>query len=387
MVLNKQFYNSFARIVKCKVLKNSKFCSKLTTQNKKDTHKYLKNLVKFIRNCTYWSRFNKKDDDFPLTDNDIKGKTLHQKHMEYVQYGVYDEFYKYQLTNYFKRNRCSKLKYLSIDTTFVPNKLGTENISHNGFYHNKTGIKISFIVDANGVPIAIRLFSGNISDNTSFEETYQNLLIDLSDTDKYKHTKYERKFLCDSAYDSLRQHINELGYDAIIPQNKRNTKNQNKKIHMTNKEKKHYANRKIVENTNSWIKQYPILNFCYEKTLISYMGLLLLALSIILFNKIQKEKTSETDEEKEKKIQRKENDKQKKKIKYKELQKKQKEKIKKKQKREHNKEIRKEKRNIEIKNCIDQIIKEINNITTINNKSIIKKVERISKKVQKICIK
>lgn len=68
-------------------------------------------------------------------------------------------------------------------------------------------------------------------------------------------------------------------------------------------------------NTNSWIKQYPILNFCYEKTLISYMGLLLLALSIILFNKIQKEKTSETDEEKEKKIQGKENDKQKKKTK------------------------------------------------------------------------
>lgn len=58
--------------------------------------------------------------------------------------------------------------------------------------------------------------------------------------------------------------------------------------------------------------------------------------------------------------------------------KKQKEKIKKKQKRKHNKEIRKEKRNIEIKNCIDQIIKEINNITTINNKSIIKKVEIIS---------
>lgn len=67
--------------------------------------------------------------------------------MEYVKCYVYEEFYKILINNYLKRNRCGKLKYLSCDTTFIMNKLGTEDIKYNGHYYNKPGIKISLIVD------------------------------------------------------------------------------------------------------------------------------------------------------------------------------------------------------------------------------------------------
>ena len=77
----------------------------------------------------------------------------------------------------------------------------------------------------------------------------------------------------------------------------------------------------------SLIKQYPVLSTVYEKTLESYCGLLMLALSIIVFNRIEKEKTIETDEQIEKKRIRKENDKERKKIVYDKMKKKKKDRI------------------------------------------------------------
>ena len=76
----------------------------------------------------------------------------------------------------------------------------------------------------------------------------------MSDTKSLEGTNYIQDsclFLLDSAYDSLRKKINESGFMAIIPQNKRNTKDENKIIHLTEKEKKYYKNRTIVENSNS----------------------------------------------------------------------------------------------------------------------------------------
>lgn len=107
------------------------------------------------------------------------------------------------------------------------------------------------------IPLAIKLVPGNKADCESFMETYNDMLVKTSDTEELKETNYRRIFLLDSAYDSLRKKINDLGYVAIIPQNKRNTKDENKIIHFTKQEKVYYKKRIIVENANSWIKQYP----------------------------------------------------------------------------------------------------------------------------------
>lgn len=79
-------------------------------------------------------------------------------------------------------------------------------------------------------------------------------------------------------------------YKPLIAQNKRKTKNPTLINKLSKKDSVKYKIkiRNVIENSYSWIKQYPILCFQYQKNVQSYVGLLLLASSIILFNKIYK---------------------------------------------------------------------------------------------------
>ena len=65
-----------------------------------------------------------------------------------------------------------------------------------------------------------------------------------------------------------------------------------------------YNKRIINENSFSWIKQYGILNHIYEKSIKSYRGLLLLALSYIVYYKHQNIINAQklTDDEKRKQL-------------------------------------------------------------------------------------
>ena len=72
------------------------------------------------------------------------------------------------------------------------------------------------------------------------------------------------------------------GYIPIIP--KRKTKNT--KTSLTKNEIKIYKKRIIVENFFSWLKKYPKIDKIYEKTIASYTGLLMMVISLIIFNRI-----------------------------------------------------------------------------------------------------
>ena len=50
--------------------------------------------------------------------------------------------------------------------------------------------------------------------------------------------------------------------------------------------------RYIVEHSFAWIKNMPILNQVYEKTIVSYKGLLMMGNTILLANKIIKERNN-----------------------------------------------------------------------------------------------
>lgn len=53
---------------------------------------------------------------------------------------------------------------LSLDSTFITNKKGTEKLGRNIYYRNKRGIKISAIVEDKGIPVNIHLSRGNKHD-------------------------------------------------------------------------------------------------------------------------------------------------------------------------------------------------------------------------------
>jgi len=83
-------------------------------------------------------------------------------------------------------------------------------------------------------------------------------------------------------------YLKRVGYDPIIAYNKRNTKD--KKIIENNelkgKKLKLYKKRVIIESFFSWIKNCPVINQNYQKTITSYKGLLSLASSILISKRI-----------------------------------------------------------------------------------------------------
>ena len=79
-----------------------------------------------------------------------------------------------------------------------------------------------------------------------------------------------------------------LSNTPIINPNNRNHKEENR-IYLNKKQWEIYKKRFIVEASFAWAKHYPVINQIYEKAISSYNGLLQLANSIILSNKIIKD--------------------------------------------------------------------------------------------------
>ena len=63
---------------------------------------------------------------------------------------------------YYKRNYNNKLKYVSTDTSFIPNKKGKDLIGYNKFYNRKNGTKISLITDSKGIPFNLKCYNSLI---------------------------------------------------------------------------------------------------------------------------------------------------------------------------------------------------------------------------------
>jgi transposase len=89
--------------------------------------------------------------------------------------------------------------------------------------------------------------------------------------------------LADKGYDSkkIREIIRSKQYKPIIAPRRTNKKEKS----LTKSEKIIYKKRIIIENSFAWIRMFAKIDKYYEKTLKSFNGLLLLALSIIIFKR------------------------------------------------------------------------------------------------------
>lgn len=119
--------------------------------------KFLKKIIFkkffFLSNCVFQNRYS----------GCINGKNLNNKHNFYVKLVIYRKTYIYILNSYLKNDKYNKLKFLSIDSTFINNK-----------------IKISTIVDINGIPLSLLLIKGSINDSKTLISTFNNLFLDIN---------------------------------------------------------------------------------------------------------------------------------------------------------------------------------------------------------------
>ena len=291
---------------------------KYSPNGKYDNRYFITCLIDFIETSTSWRKY-KGTILYP-----IDGKYLNQIHNKYLKCGVYDEINKQLVEKYLRTDKENKLKYQSIDSSYIQNKQGTINnnyllstkekqknkeilrnnkdlpknqrkklINYIDFYRyngRKKYFKISIICDSYGVPLQISLSSGRGHDVTTLIDNVNNLPTCLNTLRNSKVNRYKQYLLADSAYLSLKNKLflKEKGYISLIAYNKKNTKN--KEIIKKNKfnvtEENIYKKRNIVERSFSWIKNKSVININHQKKIESYTGLLKLACSIITSKRI-----------------------------------------------------------------------------------------------------
>ena len=276
-------------------------------------------LLDFVDTVVSWQKY-RGTIDYP-----IQGKYLNQIHNKFCRAGVYDQILKELTEKYLSREREDKIKIQIIDSSFVANKQGDviesdsllsayevnlnkkirkDNkklpkkerkrerhfVDFNRYNGRKKYIKKDIIVNSYGYILAHNTSSSKRPDSQSLAEIVKKLPASLNTKKNSKVNRYKQNFLADSGYSTKANKLllEKKGYTPIIRFNKRNTKNktilaQNK---MTPKKKQIFKKRYVVEATFAWLKNRPVINQIYERSVTSYNGLFALACSVINSNKI-----------------------------------------------------------------------------------------------------
>lgn len=143
------------------------------------------------------------------------------------------------------------------------------------------GVKISALVDDNGLPLSTVVSPANIHDSKLYLPTLGGLKIKKQ---KGRPIIRPKAITADGAYDSeeIRAHNRKRGIKTNIPVNKRNRK-EPKLGRPIKFDKEVYKKRGAIERFFSWIESYKKIFPRYERSEISYFGLVQLASIMMLW--------------------------------------------------------------------------------------------------------
>lgn len=104
----------------------------------------------------------------------------------------------------------ANLSYVSLDGTLIPSYAFQDNTGYSGKHH-RTGVKLSALVDREGIPVAFQFAKGNVHDVKLAEATLRSLPIRPS-------ILPSPILLADRGYDSFlfRKFLRERGIDPNI---------------------------------------------------------------------------------------------------------------------------------------------------------------------------
>ena len=270
---------SFKDHIKSYILKNSLF--KPNHNSKYSIDQILDAIEYLLITGASWRSFN-----LPVFKaSGIKWQSIRHHFDKFTKANVFQNVYKILLSKYFTTNKSNKLKYLSIDASFIKNQYAS-NVGFNGFCKKKKWSKLSLIVDANGVPISSLLVKGNKADCSLFIGNINNIMIDISY--KSNNNKHKRYFMADSAYDNskIRENITNKNIKPIIWYIRRHRIDKTKNKKFTKKETKIYNKRIIIENCFSWLFQNRRINKRYDKKTINYKSFMFMAFIKILLRRM-----------------------------------------------------------------------------------------------------
>jgi transposase len=275
--MNVQLNVTFKDLVRDHILERQLF--KPSTNTKYSLDQILDVIEYILITGSSWRSLN-----LPVFKNtDIKWQSIYFHFQKFAKANVFKKVYLKLLDRYFTKNKSGKLKYLSIDTSFVKNYCAS-NVAFNGYCKKKRLSKLSLIVDANGVPISALLARGNNSDQKLFYSNIDDPLVRINSQNN--NNKHKRYLLADAIYDTnqIRSKIKHMNITPIIAFNKRNSIKDTRI--MTDKHKQIFRKRMIVENTFSWIYQNHRTNGRYDKLTRTYYSFLFMAFIKILLKRL-----------------------------------------------------------------------------------------------------
>jgi transposase len=251
-------------ILKTKSLKNT--YEKTHTNSKYTLDLIIHELLYFLKSGVSWR----------MLRSPINYKTLFWHYSNFVKNNVFYKLFTKIRNTYIKKYIMDDCKLL-IDSTIVYNKSGINKIGRNKFYKNKKTTKISLMTDINGFPLSIFFLKGNYHDNSVFDKHIRDACLLIPNNKKI--------IMADKAYASRKNYLllesKNIGH--IIPPRK------NMKICATYKyDINEYKKRIRIEHIFGRLKINKRLNSRYNKKLTRFSGFVLLALSIIGINIINK---------------------------------------------------------------------------------------------------
>lgn len=234
-------------------------------------------ILQVLRSGCRW-----RDLDFRKTEHQASGVTHWRRLQFWKNSKVFPQLWSLILKKLKTKHKLN-VQILSIDGTFIPSFAFKDTTGYSGQYR-KTGVKISNVVEKNGLPLTFRVDSGNKHDLSMAQITLN-----------YLHTPHEwivkSTLLADKGYDSraFRLFLHENLLKANIPKTKYSKVNSGYDFlfrEETEAEKQTRKNRFVVERTHAWFKSFRRLKFRFDRTKRSFEAFLYLAILVICLRRL-----------------------------------------------------------------------------------------------------
>ena len=203
--------------------------------------------------------------------------TIHRLHIGLAKNGVYGKIFGTMIYHGYNTSEIDISRCFT-DTKDIPAKGG--KIGYDGNKKVK-GVKISALVDNDGLPLSIVVAPANIHDSKFCLLTIERLKIKIPIG---RPITRPGGVMADAAYDSeeIRKYNRKRGIKTNIPVNEINR--MKRRVGRPIKyDKEEYKKRNAVERFFRWIGLYKRIFLKYEQLEVSYLGLVQLACAMMLW--------------------------------------------------------------------------------------------------------
>lgn len=228
----------------------------------------LPGILRVLRSGCRW-----RDLDLPGYPSGV----THWRRLRFWQeHGVLGTVWSWVLAQLAKHHRV-RLKTTSLDGSLVPSFAFVQTTGYSGRHH-RTGVKVSSIVEENGLPLGAVFACGNIPDIDLATATIEEVKIG-------RRTR-PRIVLADKGYDSrnLRKALRIRGIKTNIPE--REYDHRRKRGRPPKYSKRLGRKRYTVERTNAWWKSFRRLHFRFDRYISSFRALFVLGAIVICVRRL-----------------------------------------------------------------------------------------------------